>query len=181
MRALESGELAPSDPSLRHHLDACLGCRGCEPACPSGVGYGQALETARAEMAAVNGLPWMLRAGLGVFRHEWLWRPVLTGARWFSATGLPRRMAGWGRLGFGMGMVSGSAGQRVSGTATPPEGGKPWRPDRASLTESPQAASADSGSHVRKNTFTGSPNSVGARNQRTRFPADPLTIAIFSG
>ncbi|MDZ4674619.1 MAG: 4Fe-4S dicluster domain-containing protein, partial [Gemmatimonadota bacterium] len=77
MRALESGELPATDPSLRHHLDACLGCRGCEPACPSGVGYGQALETARADIAAAIGMPWVVRAGLTVFRHEALWRPIL--------------------------------------------------------------------------------------------------------
>ena len=38
MRALERGEMSPHDPSLLEHLDACLGCRGCEPVCPSGVG-----------------------------------------------------------------------------------------------------------------------------------------------
>src|SRR6266487_6478564 len=37
MRALEAGELAPDDPALALHLDRCLGCRGCEPVCPSGV------------------------------------------------------------------------------------------------------------------------------------------------
>ncbi len=112
MRALEAGELPPTDPSLRHHLDACLGCRGCEPVCPSGVGYGRALESARADIAAATGLPWPVRAGLMVFRHEALWRPALTAARWFSATGIPARLAGWGRVGFGMGMVSGGQGGR---------------------------------------------------------------------
>src|SRR6266704_1568691 len=41
MRALEAGELAPTDPGVALHLDRCLGCRGCEPVCPSGVGYGR--------------------------------------------------------------------------------------------------------------------------------------------
>ena len=41
MRALERGELAVTDPALTYHLDRCLGCRGCEPVCPSGVRYGQ--------------------------------------------------------------------------------------------------------------------------------------------
>ncbi len=31
MRALERGELAADDPALVQHLDACLGCLGCEP------------------------------------------------------------------------------------------------------------------------------------------------------
>src|SRR5207253_2192692 len=51
MRALEAGELAPDDPALRLHLDRCLGCRGCEPVCPSGVGYGRGIEAARALLA----------------------------------------------------------------------------------------------------------------------------------
>jgi glycolate oxidase iron-sulfur subunit len=108
MRALEAGELPLSDPAVRHHLDACLGCRGCEPACPSGVGYGAALETARADLARANGLPWQVRGILTVFRHEWMWRPAMTAMRWFRATGMPARLAGWGRVGFGMGMVAGA-------------------------------------------------------------------------
>lgn len=121
MRALEAGELPATDPSLRHHLDACLGCRGCEPACPSGVGYGAGLETARAALARANGLPWQLRGILTVFRHEWLWRPVMTAMRWFRATGVPTRLAGWGRVGFGMGMVGPvpRAGFQVSAALAP--------------------------------------------------------------
>ena len=55
MRALERGEVAPSDPGLQQHLDACLGCRGCEPVCPAGVGYGRGLEAARAILARERG------------------------------------------------------------------------------------------------------------------------------
>ena len=47
MRALEAGELEPDDPAVAMHLDRCLGCRGCEPVCPSGVGYGHGLGAAR--------------------------------------------------------------------------------------------------------------------------------------
>ena len=62
IRALERGELEPTDPALVEHLDACLGCRGCEPVCPSGVGYGRGLEAARAQIVAATGLPRRARA-----------------------------------------------------------------------------------------------------------------------
>jgi glycolate oxidase iron-sulfur subunit len=123
MRALEAGELPPTDPAVRRHLDACLGCRGCEPACPSGVGYGRALEEARADLARANGLSWPVRGILGIFRHELLWRPLLTLLRWFRLTGLPGRLAGWGRVGFGMGMVAGEADGRIGGWADGRVGG----------------------------------------------------------
>ena len=47
MKSLAEGKLELDDDSVRH-LDLCLGCRGCETACPSGVHYGQLLEGARA-------------------------------------------------------------------------------------------------------------------------------------
>lgn len=50
MRALAEGRI--DDPgSVRVHLDQCLDCRACETACPSGVRYGQILETVRADLA----------------------------------------------------------------------------------------------------------------------------------
>ena len=54
MQALQSGDLPADEPSLRSHLDSCLGCRACEPACPSGVHYGSLIEYARAEVNATR-------------------------------------------------------------------------------------------------------------------------------
>src|SRR5689334_6591860 len=89
MRALERGEIAPSDEGLVEHLDACLGCLGCEPVCPSGVGYGRGIETAREQLFAVRGLSPLATAVLGVFSREWVWRPLFTAGRWLRATGVP--------------------------------------------------------------------------------------------
>lgn len=105
MRALERGELSAGDPTLVQHLDACLGCRGCEPVCPSGVSYGRGLEAARERLFRENGATALARLVLGVFRQERVWRPLFTLARAIRAAGVPRLLAGSGRLGFQMGML----------------------------------------------------------------------------
>lgn len=105
MRALERGELTPDDPALLQHLDACLGCRGCEPVCPAGVGYGRGLETARELLAQTRGFRPLARLVLGVFAQRRAWRPLFAATRWLRHLGLARALAGAGRIGFGMGMV----------------------------------------------------------------------------
>src|SRR3984893_10555997 len=46
MKSLAEGRVALDDDVVRH-LDSCLGCRGCETACPSGIHYRRLLERAR--------------------------------------------------------------------------------------------------------------------------------------
>lgn len=111
MRALERGELAPADATLATHLDRCLGCRGCEPVCPSGVGYGRGLEAAREALARARGVPWIARAALWVLTTPAVSGPVYALARLLRATGLPGKFAGWGRVGFAMGMLAASAAE----------------------------------------------------------------------
>jgi glycolate oxidase iron-sulfur subunit len=120
MRALERGEIAAEDEALAQHLDACLGCLGCEPVCPSGVGYGRGIQAAREQLFASRRLPPLPAAVLGVFSREWLWRPLFTVSRWLRATGLPARMAGAGRVGFGMGMLAASRKARGAAPAAGP-------------------------------------------------------------
>jgi glycolate oxidase iron-sulfur subunit len=127
MRALERGEMDAQDPALFEHLDACLGCRGCEPACPSGVGYGRGLEAARAELFAARGLSFPARFVLGVFRHRVLWRPLFALARLLRATRIPSLLAGQGQLRFNLGMLA--------STAEPKE--------RSEWTERPQKSEAE--------------------------------------
>lgn len=118
MRSLERGEMSPDDPALLERLEACLGCRGCEPACPSGVGYGRGLEAARSQIFAARGLSPLARVVLGIFRHRWAWQPLFALARAMRATRIPHLLSGTGRFGFGMGMLASSAEMRVGGAAT---------------------------------------------------------------
>jgi len=106
MRALERGDLAATDAALVYHLDRCLGCRACEPVCPSGVRYGQGLETARERLAVAGGVPWLTRAALWGLTTPGVSDLVYWFARLLRATGLPRLFAGWGRLRFAMGMLA---------------------------------------------------------------------------
>jgi glycolate dehydrogenase iron-sulfur subunit len=50
MRGVVEGRLDVRD-SFISHIDLCLGCRACEPVCPSGVPYGHLLEAARFEVS----------------------------------------------------------------------------------------------------------------------------------
>lgn len=46
MKAVYDGKIEP-DEEFEQSLNLCLGCRACEPVCPSGVKYGYLLEEAR--------------------------------------------------------------------------------------------------------------------------------------
>ena len=90
MEALLEGRIAPDDPTAAAHLDRCLGCRGCESACPSGVPYGHLLEETRATMVTHRPLSFVARLVLAVFAHEFLLRPALLLARAGRSFGLAR-------------------------------------------------------------------------------------------
>lgn len=67
VRAMAEGRVDPGGPAAEH-LDACLGCRACETACPSSVRYGELLEAARATYTEPA-----RRSGL----RRWFWRPLI--------------------------------------------------------------------------------------------------------
>lgn len=72
MQGVASGQLAVST-QLNRHLDSCLGCRACEKICPSGVRYGELLDTARAFIEPQRQRParaaWLRRAGLKIIEQ----------------------------------------------------------------------------------------------------------------
>jgi glycolate dehydrogenase iron-sulfur subunit len=106
MRGLERGDIAATDPALFYHLDRCLGCRGCEPVCPSGVQYGHGLEAARSRITAARGVPPIARLALWALTTPGVSSVIYRFGRLLRATGIPRLLAGWGRFRFAMGMLA---------------------------------------------------------------------------
>lgn len=50
IKAVGEGELDLLSPGFVHQMSECLDCRACEAVCPSGVLYGQLVETARTQI-----------------------------------------------------------------------------------------------------------------------------------
>ncbi|MHB8839744.1 MAG: (Fe-S)-binding protein, partial [Gemmatimonadaceae bacterium] len=110
MRAALDGRVALDDPDVATHLSRCLGCRGCESACPSGVPYGHLLEAAREQLAAVRPLPLVARMILWVFARPAVLRVALWFGRLARDTGVAAELARLpGALGFPFAMLATTA------------------------------------------------------------------------
>jgi glycolate oxidase iron-sulfur subunit len=113
MRSLLEGTVKPDDPSVQKHIDQCLGCRACEPVCPSGVPYGQLLEATRATLRESRATPFIARVILFTFARSWLLRPAMFFSRLLASTPIPTLFSGVkGRLGFAMAMLA-STGRSI--------------------------------------------------------------------
>jgi glycolate oxidase iron-sulfur subunit len=135
MRAVVEGRLDAADPAFQTHIDRCLGCRGCESVCPSGVEYGQLLELARVEAVAAGRQPWLTRILLRIFASKALSRSVMAPARWIRASGLPALLVSrsWGdgvgaTARFGLAMVEASRPVAFPATSTSPTAGESGGP-----------------------------------------------------
>lgn len=101
MRAVAEGRLEP-DASYARHIEACIVCRACETACPSGVEYGHIMSVARAELRQsrlddVGAVARMMRKiGLdGVVTRRWLLKPTVWPMRLIRRF---RPRSGWPRI-----------------------------------------------------------------------------------
>ena len=125
MKALAEGAIASDDPDARRHLDRCLGCRGCETACPSGVPYGQLLEQTRERLTTGRPLPLVARTILFVFARPRFLGIVMFGARVLRATGIPALLARVpSRLGFALAMLASTARRQRAYPTADPDGGR---------------------------------------------------------
>jgi glycolate oxidase iron-sulfur subunit len=77
MRAVADGRLQP-DAVYTKHIEACIVCRACETACPSGVQYSHIMQTARAELRASN----LNDVGILARTLRWIGLNVLISRRW---------------------------------------------------------------------------------------------------
>jgi len=69
---------APITPEFVSFIESCVQCRGCEPACPSGVPFGHLMEATRTTLAAAGTItPWWQRWGFRVLGHH---RVLLVGS-----------------------------------------------------------------------------------------------------
>jgi len=118
MRAAVEGRVALDDPDIATHLSRCLGCRGCESACPSGVPYGHLLEAARETLAVMRPLPLLARAILWAFARPAVLRVAFWFGRMARDTGIAAELARLpGALGFPFAMLASTARDAAHGGA----------------------------------------------------------------
>jgi glycolate oxidase iron-sulfur subunit len=124
MRAVAEDRFQSSDKSFAFHIDQCLGCRACEPVCPSGVRYGHLLEHARDARRSAGGLvDRIARASLRIgFASRWLQNIVWALLRLLRFTRVPFLLARAGRPGsepgrlrFAMAMLAATSPRSVAG------------------------------------------------------------------
>jgi glycolate oxidase iron-sulfur subunit len=111
MRGVVEGRLDPASDAFRVHIDRCLGCRACEPVCPSGVRYGALLELAREVTARQHRPPVLTRLLLVTFGSARMAGMLFALGRAIRGLGLAallsrilpaRGLLGSARLGLGM-------------------------------------------------------------------------------
>jgi glycolate oxidase iron-sulfur subunit len=86
MRAVQDRG-APVDDDFIRFTSTCVQCRGCEPACPSGVPFGNLIEGTRTALAEDRRItPWWQRFGFSMLRRH---RLLLTAS---SALGVGQRL-----------------------------------------------------------------------------------------
>lgn len=136
VRQVYEGRISPDDVNFREHIYACLDCRACQTACPSGVQYGQIVEAARAVAPPPSPAERTIgRAILGsIFTRKPLLEVAGLGLRLYQRSGLqaafrragalrllPHRLAEMESM---LGPVQGAVRRFVPPTVTPSMSGR---------------------------------------------------------
>ena len=107
IKQVAEGKLDLLEPLFQEEMSLCLNCRACEAACPSGVKYGELVESARAQIEAHAPRPVRVKlarkaAFRGVFGSSRRFRAASAGLRLYQRSGaqaLARRSGVLGALG----------------------------------------------------------------------------------
>lgn len=87
IKAVSEGRLDIRDETFQEEMQLCLNCRACEAVCPSGVQYGELVESARAQIAALDPPPIQRRA-----LQSAVFEGVFAGPRRYRAAGAALRL-----------------------------------------------------------------------------------------
>lgn len=93
IRALNDDRLH-FDSEVVEALDTCVQCRGCEPACPSGVPYGELIDAAQRLRRREDPVPIWLRLGLRSLSHRRLIETMTRFGGGLTRLGILRRRFG---------------------------------------------------------------------------------------
>ena len=151
MRAVVEGRLSPESDAFQTHIDRCLGCRACEPVCPSSVAYGVLLEAARESVYRARRTPAVVRVLLAVFSSrawtDWSMRLARI-VRGLGVAGVAAKWIPGNRffhpLRFGLAMLEASRGPRLSFEPSS-GGGAPNESGAASSGDGPGRGEGDRG------------------------------------
>ncbi len=168
MRAVAEGRIPADSHAFRLHLDRCLGCRACEPVCPSGVEYGFLLERGREAIAMARGIPRLERLMLAVFGNR-----VLNEVAGFLA-----RLSRDTRLAALAVRVLPARFRRTRMAAAMLEASLPWKPPRAAAASADGPGAMPTGG-AESAGFESAPSVAGRRP--TVGPARRQRIVVFEG
>jgi glycolate oxidase iron-sulfur subunit len=103
IRAVHEGKLSLLDATFQEEMYLCLNCRACEAVCPSGVKYGELVESARAQIEQSVRRPRRVRlartaAFRGAFGNQRRFRALSHVLRLYQRTGMQAAVRGSGVL-----------------------------------------------------------------------------------
>ena len=105
--------------AFAYHIDRCLGCRACEPACPAGVQFGALLQRAREDRLSETGGSLRTRLLLSLFTGR-ISKLTYAGLRLLRRAGIAAAGSRWpGRVGAALAALAASAPGRLPGRIAP--------------------------------------------------------------